>query len=337
LISLRRTANELERLEEQRTSLADGYRRAIRAAGEYAIELDAQETSAYRERLETLAAELESAGASQDVRRAQGAFRSALRDYRDQSATRIDHLRREVEAGAAAVAAFAGTLASHGADHQAQMDTELGHLRNITGLDNLPEIRRGIQGVISGISNAIVQMQRSNQMTIAQLRDEIRTLHHSMEAPRRAAASDTATGAWNRQKCEHRMRELLKENEAFCVLLISVINFKRLEARYSTQVVEGALKAFTDRLRGVVGAEPPVGRWTDHEFLVVLDLDPSGTIALSRELTSTLSTPYALLDGLSSKPIPLEVATGLVERPAGSDGEAFLKKLDQLSAALSRG
>jgi GGDEF domain-containing protein len=101
--------------------------------------------------------------------------------------------------------------------------------------------------------------------------------------------------------------------------------------------VEGALKAFTDRLRGVVGAEPPVGRWTDHEFLVVLDLDPSGTIALSRELTSTLSTPYALLDGLSSKPIPLEVATGLVERPAGSDGEAFLKKLDQLSAALSRG
>jgi diguanylate cyclase (GGDEF)-like protein len=337
LISLRKTANELEHLEEQRTVLADSYRRAIRTAGEYAIELDAQETSAFRERLETLAAELESAGASQDLRRAQGAFRSALRDYRDQSKTRIDHLRREVDAGAAAVAAFAGTLASHGADHQAQMDTELGHLRKISAWDDLAEIRSGIQGVISGISDAVAQMQRSNQMTIAQLRDEIRTLHQSMEARRRAAATDTATGAWNRQKCEHRMRDLLKEDEAFCVLLIAVNNFKRLEGRYSPRVAEGVLKEFTNRLRGVVGAEPPLGRWTDHEFLVMLDLDPSSAIALSREVSSTLSAAYALPDGLSSKPIPLEVATGLVERPAGSDGEAFLKKLDQLSAALSRG
>lgn len=336
MISLRRTATELERLEALSASLSDSYRLAIRAAGEYAVEVDSQEFSDFRERVESLAAQLESTIDAQDVRAAQGVFRTSLRDYRDQAKSRIDHLRKEVEASAAAVAAFAGAITSQGTDHQAQMNTELEHLRKIAGWENLSDIRQGIGRVVTGISEAVAQMQRANQMTVAQLQDEIRTLHQSLDARRRNAATDASTGVWNRQKSEHRMRDLLKLSEAFCVLLISVANFRRLEGRYSPRVLEGALKALTRRLREIVGAEPALGRWSDGEFLVVLDLDPSSAIALSREIASGLSTSYPLPDRLSAKPIPLEVATGLVERAAGSDGEAFLKKLDQLSAALGR-
>jgi GGDEF domain-containing protein len=277
---------------------------------------------------------VKSLGVTQTVHQAQGSFETALHGYRDQAQTRIDRLRKEVESSAAAIAAFAGNIASHGDNHQVQMDAELERLRTILRWDDLAEIRRGLEGAISGISEAVAHMQRSNQMTIAQLQDEIRTLHHSMGARRRAAATDTVTGEWNRQKSEQRMQDLLKEHEAFRVLLISVTNFKRVEGRFSAEVLEAALKELTRRLREIVGAEPPIGRWAENEFLVLLDLDPAGAMALSREASLKLSAAYTFPDGLGLRPVRLEVATGLVERAAGADSEVFLKKLEQLSAAL---
>ena len=204
----------------------------------------------------------------------------------------------------------------------------------MTASENLSEVRSGIHGVISRLLDAIAQMQRSSQMTIAQLRDEIRMLHHNIESKRRAAVTDAATGAWNRQKSEHRMRDLLKEHEAFRVLLISVTNFKRVEGLFSAAVAEGALKELTRRLREIIGADPPIGRWAEHEFIVLLDLDPAAAMALCRETSLKLSATYTLPDRLSQQPVQLEVTTGLIERAAGADGEAFLEKLAQLSVEL---
>ena len=96
------------------------------------------------------------------------------------------------------------------------------------------------------------------------------------------------------------------------------------------------MKELIRRLRELVGAEPPIGRWSENEFLVLLDLDPASAMALSRETSAKLSAVYILPEKVCLKPIQLEVATGLVERAAGVDGEAFLKKLEQLSAELVR-
>jgi GGDEF domain-containing protein len=334
LISLRKAATEMERVESLRAVLVESYGNTIRAASEYAIELNAREASDFQKNLEALAGQVRSAGESTSIRRVQADFRDSLRSYRDQAHTRIAHLRDEVEASAAAVAAFASAIASNGSDHQAQMNTELDRLRGMTRSDDLCEIHRGLASVIAGISEAAAQMQCANQMTIAQLRDEIRILHYSMDATHREAATDVATGAWSRQKCAERVQILLRGNEAFRVLLISVTNIKRMEGRYSAAAVEGALKELTRRLRDVTGAESPIGRWSESEFLVILDVDKTRAMALSREASMRLSGAYAHPDGVVGKPIHLEVATGLVERPAATDGEAFLKKLDQLSAAL---
>jgi GGDEF domain-containing protein len=335
LISLRKATTDLERVESQRDSFAESFRTAILDSAECAIELDSKEARNFRECLQKLAAALKSASESASVEQVQGNFRGALHSYRDQAQSRIEHLRKEVEAGAAAVANFAGSIASNGSDHQAQMNAELEQLRRIGGWDDLAQIRLSLQGVISGIGEAMVQMQRANQMNIAQLRDEIRTLHHSLDSRRRVAATDAATGAWNRQKSAHRMQELLREDEAFRVLLISVTNFKRLEGRYTASAVETALKELTRRLREVVGAEPPIGRWSQNELLVILDVDAAGAMALSRESSLRLSGAYPHPGESALKPIQLEVATGLVERAPGGDGTAFLKKLDQLSSALA--
>lgn len=327
----------MERLEALQSSTAEAYKMAIRSVAQYAVELDPQDVAGFRERLEAIARHYEAAAADADMRRIQASFRGELRDYRDQTNTRIERLRQEVEAGAAAMAAFAGCVTSAGADHEAHLKNELDHLRDICGWNDLTEIRRGLQGVIAGIGEALEQMQRANRMAILQMQDEIRMLHRDMELKRRALITDAPTGAWNRQKSEERMQELLREKEAFRVILVSVKNFKRVQGRFSQRVIDGVLKALVKRLRGIAGDDAPIGRMDEGEFAVLLDSDPAGALTQWRDTSSSLSGAYSVQEAGFAVTVPLEVATGIVERAANMEADAFLKKLAQLSQALARG
>jgi GGDEF domain-containing protein len=334
LISLRKTATELERLETLQASLAECYRQAIQACGQYAIVLDAGDGSRFRARLRELADSGELAESCAGARETQADFRAALADYRDRTQERVEQMRSEIEAGAAALAELVGDLASSGEDHCGTIHRELDRLRTISGWEDLADVRRGMQRVLSGITEAVTQMEYTHQMTVAQLRDEIRTLHQRMESPRRAEERDAGTGAWTRDKTEQRLRHLLEQNEAFWVVLVGVVNYSRLQSRYAEEVVEGTLKAVMAGLRELAGPDAGVGRWSGGEFLVVMDVDPSAAMAVAREAPSRLSTSYMVSGTLASMRVPLEIATGTVERAAGTGSGLFFRKLDQLSAAL---
>lgn len=334
MISLRKSATELDRLESLQRETVECYQLAIRSTSQYAIELDAREAADFRAHLDRLADQSAKAEAD-DLRVIQASFRGELREYRDQAKERIARLRKEVAASGAAMSAFAEAVASNGADHEKQMKVELRRLESVARHDNLAEVRREIQCAIEAIDAAVEHMRHANQATIAQLQDEIRMLHQEMDAERRALITDQSTGAWNRQKIDRRMEELMKMNEPFCALLVSVRNFKRIEERYPRRVVEGALKAMVQRLRAIVGNDAAIGRWDEQRFLVILDLDQSAAIALSRDAAQRLSGAYSVQDGGIAKIVALETTTGVLDRRADADNAAFLKKVDQLGAALA--
>lgn len=334
MISLRKTATELERLEGLAACLSECYRLAIRASADCAIELDAGEAAEFRERLRALAGAPGTAESCAGVRRMHSGFRNALREYRSLTQGRVDHLRNEVEAGAAALAALTSDLSATGDDHQEQMNRELERLREMCGWQNPADIRRGLESAIAGIARAVERMQAAHRMIIAQLRDEIRTLHEHIEFSRRAVGVDSATGAWTREKTAERLEDLLREDQVFWVVLVTVANFERLQSRYSPPVVASALQAVVAGLRELAGPQPVIGRWSCGEFLVLLEVDPSDAMTLAREAPTRLSTSYIISGAPASMPVPLEIATGTLERTAACAREAFFKKLDQLSAAL---
>jgi len=335
LISLRQTATEMERLQALVRATSEAYKLCIRSAAQYAVELDAEEARGFRERLETLAKSY--AEEEERIRLIQSSFRGELREYRDLSAAQIERLRREVEAGAAAMAAFAGSITSHGANHEAKVKGELAHLRDISAWNDPGEMRRGIQGVAAAIESALEQIQSANRMAILQLQDELRMLHQEIESKRRAMITDAATGAWNRPKTEERLQELLQERDAFVAVLVRVKNYRRAQGRFPQRVVEDALKALLKRLRGVIGGDAPVGRLDEDRFLALPDTDPAETVALAREAAVSLSNEYSVQDAGFARSLSLEVATGVCERPAGMEAAAFLKRLEQLWGALGGG
>ena len=100
---------------------------------------------------------------------------------------------------------------------------------HLSGSDNLNQIRTGIKEVSAAILESHEQLDRTNRLVISQLRDEIRTLHNAMGAERQRRLTDQTSGVWNRQAIKERMDILLASRQPFCVLVVGIGNWKRIQ------------------------------------------------------------------------------------------------------------
>jgi GGDEF domain-containing protein len=334
LISIRKSATELERLDHLRLTAVECYQYAIRSIAQYAVEVEPNDASDFREHLERIEESWAAVSGSNEMRSVHSSLRGELRDYRDRARERLTRLRSELEGAAAAMAAFSDSITSAGADHRETMNAELQRLDAASRSNYIDKIRDAIQSAVAGISTSLERMIRAHQMTVTQLRDEIRVLHREMQAERRAIETDASSGAWNSQKMDARLNELLRSNQSFCLLLIAIGNLERIRQRYSPAILEGALKAMLKRFHALAGGDATIGRWTDDQFLAALDLAPSAVLPISREVARKLSGSYAVQANGQSTSVVLQVTTGVLERTPGADPGAFLKKVDQLAVAL---
>ena len=341
LISIRKSVDDLNRLDEldRRESLSsavlDCYALAIHSSAHYAVEVDPSLAVEFRSHLDVLEKQSRAVLTGDELRAVQSSFRGELREYRDKSDAQLKKMRKEIEDATAAMLVFADTVASNGADHEEEVRAQLRSLETTARSNSMNEIRSGIGAAVAGIETSVHQIQRGNQLVIAQLQDEIRALHQQIEVERRALYTDRASGAWNRQKIDVHLDNLLRQNQPFCLLLLSIRNYKRIETQYSRTVVEGTLKALISRFAAMIGDEPVIGRWTEDQFVAVLDLPVGDAIQVSSQSTRKLSGGYAVQENGLSQTVTIQAATGIIERPAGADSPAFHRKLEQLAGAIS--
>ena len=123
---------------------------------------------------------------------------------------------------------------------------------------------------------------------------------------------------------------------AFCMVIASVTNLKRLRAAHAYSVTDGALTALVKRIHGVVGKDAMIGRWTEDEFAVLLELDPAHAMAVSAEISKDLSARYVVQHEGVSHSLTLYLNTSIADRPAGGDPAKFREKLAMLRAARHR-
>jgi GGDEF domain-containing protein len=341
LISIRKSVNDLERLQEleKREDLSGAilecYTLAIDSAAHYAVEVHPTLAVQFRAHLKVIETQSRAAVSGTQLRDVQSSFRGELRDYRDKSAEQLKKMRKEIEDATAAMQIFADTVASNGENHEQEVSAQLRGLENTAQNTNVAEIRAGIGTVVKGIESSVLGMQRANQLIVAQLQDEIRVLHQQIELERKALYTDHASGAWNRQKIDTHLDNLLRQNRPFCLLLVWVRNLKRLETQHSRTVVEGTLRALINRFAALLGEEGVIGRWSNDQFVAVLDMPVARAIALSGEATTKLSGTYAEQENGLAQRITVQATAGIIERPTGADTATFHQKLEQLSEAIS--
>jgi len=336
VVSLFKTATEMDRLQDLHRAAVECLAAALGSTAQYAVDLNSAELEQFRQNLDALEKLIHFAAPVEDLRSVKSSFRGELRDYHQQVQQRIESLRQEVKSAAAAMQSFADGVVASGADHEEQLESELKTLSTISKSEDLGKIRGGIEAATANIASSVERMRRSNQLVIAQLQDEIRALHREIQSERRAQSTDRASGAWNRQKIADRVDQLFQQDEPFCLLLVRVRNLKQLEQRHSRNVVEGTLKAVLLRLNQLVGEDSMIGRWSVDEFAAILPIAPPDAKALSREVIRKLSGEYSVQENGLSQGVALEANAGIVERRGGVVSDSFLRQIEQLSMNLAK-
>ena len=335
MISLRKAATELERLEELRQTLAKCYGLAIKSSAEYAVELDPNSTEYFRQRLQLLDTQCGQASAPEHYNAVQASLRGELRNYRDQAREQTSRMRKDLQNAAAAMRVFADSVTGSGADCELQLRQEVERLEALAGSDDIEQIRCGIETTTGAIVRSYSQLRRSHQLVVTQLQDEIRTLHQAMDNERSRMDRDHASGAWNRQKLNERIDQLLQRNDPFCVLLVSTRNLRRLERQYSSAVITDALRTLVQQFDNILGGEAMIGRWSEDVFSAILDMDPSSAMALSTEINRKLSMSFPVWTSGVAQMLTIETSTGIIDRRRDSDPSKFYRKLEQMAAAMA--
>jgi GGDEF domain-containing protein len=334
MISLRKTATELERLEELHRTAVNCYSQALRSTEENAIEVDTAQIAHFRGQLQALRDQLRSDAGPRDLESVQTSFETELKDYRAKAGEQIQRLRREVRAAAAAVESFAGSINESEVNLEAGLRRELNSLNQSAASDDIQAIRGAIQVSTGKIAASIQQMRSANQLAIAQLKDEIRLLHQEVQSARRSQTSDPS--AESRQRIAGRMEDFIKRNAPFSVLLVVLRNLDGLRNCYSAQVIDSALRGFQSRFENILPASAILGRWANDQFAAILSTAPGNAIEMSSEVVRKLSEPFIEpAQGGGTHSIVFNPRAGVVEFSPGSDLAKFQVRLKQLADALA--
>jgi GGDEF domain-containing protein len=332
VISIRKSVNELERSEQIRQLCHAGYISALRAAADYAIELDPSQLAELRQNLDRIREQLESAAGAEDFQSIQASFRGELRLYRDRAAEFLERMSQELQASAAAMQSLAASLTSNGSDYEAALGAGLRSLATVQDSDDLSFIKQTTKTAAATIAESWEQLRRANTLVTAQLHDEIRTLHREIESERRALYTDAASGAWTREKLNLRIEDNLRGDEAFCLIMAQITNLKRLNASYSRTVIDAALKALVKRVHGIVGKDAMIARWSEDQFAVLLEVNPDHAMAVSSEISKDLSAYFSIQENGIARSLSRRVSTSVVGRPLNGDANYFREKLAMLDA-----
>src|SRR5579859_8197808 len=177
----------MDRLEEFQRAAVNCYSQALRASGQHAVELDAAEAAHFRAQLQALRDKLQADVGARQLEAVQSGFEAELKDYWDKTRAQVQRLRKDIQAASAAVEAFAGSVSESEILLESGLKRELQNLKQSASSDDIAQIRGAIDVATAKIAASVDQMRTSNQLSIAQLKDEIRLLHQEVQAARAKA------------------------------------------------------------------------------------------------------------------------------------------------------
>ena len=329
MISIRKAATELERLEELNKAAVGCCSAAIGLTGKYAIELDPASVAQFRAQMQALAQRLREVS-TERLSDVQNSFEERLSNYQRSGQEYIQHLRDDMAAAAAALEAFTGSITETGTDLEAGVKRELEKLNKVAACNDIGEIRSGIRVATASIAKSVQEMQATNQLSIAQLKDEIRLLHREIEVARSRPQAEPVAAQFDDQ-----MEELIRRKSPFSVLLVRIRNVDGLLNCYSRVVVDSALNALEMRFRSTLPEVAITGRRGNDQFAGILLATSAGVVALSREVMSRLSGPVIERDETGAHTVEFDARAGVIEFRPESDPSNFHVKFRQLAEALA--
>jgi GGDEF domain-containing protein len=325
--------NELDQLNERKRAAIECFGLAIGSAAEHAVEVEASQLAQFRSKIQPVRAQVKPDVTADELRNIQASFNSELQVYKAKTQERLDRLRNDVQAASQAVEVFAGSYAASDSDLDVEVKRELQRLDRAARTAGLEELRTVASGVSAGIASTFERVRSSNQLAIAQLKDEIRVLHQEVETARKSRAENRPAPTKAQKEIFRQIETVRMRNTPFAVILVAVKNLRGLQSCYSKVAIEGTLASLQARLQGALPGGSASSRWSESQFVAVVTMEPAAAMAKSRELAKELSGSYVVQDG-AFQTVSLEANAGVIDCKVQADSSSLRRRLEQLSNAL---
>jgi diguanylate cyclase (GGDEF)-like protein len=322
MISLRSSMNDLERCRQAGDLALACYLAAIRNIAHYAVELEPETTALHRKYLEELAAQV-SSGSADALNESRATVRALLREYRDQTSQYLNDLRKKLVDAVTALEGTLEALAQSDGDHNVQLRNAITRLRAIPCAADSP-VREAVLAAATTIENSLEEVRKQHQLTVAQFVMEIGMLHKRIDALENAASVDRLTQLFNREEMEARISGVWPTKMS--ILLLKANGLRAADSQFGSSVAEELAGAFSKRLHNSLPPTAVIGRWSEEEFLAIVQAEQTETSALARRILEGLSGAYACLKAGKTVRPTLHMQVAVVD-PRTDQAEKLLQRI----------
>ncbi len=198
--------------------------------------------------------------------------------------------------------------------------------------DWVDERAHAMAGVILVVAMAFVadQLSRIRGSLIAQ-REE---LNQALARIETLATHDALTGLPNRRRAEELLEQnaqlLARQGTPFCVAVVDLDHFKRINDGYGHPIGDSVLRSFAEAALKTLRAGDGVARWGGEEFLIVLanTAMPTGVTVLER-VRRDVAAIRVPVSKPGEAPLSFSFSAGIAQAWAGETSQQLLERTDQ--------
>jgi len=256
------------------------------------------------------------------------ALRELLHGWGDKTAMFYQHKAEEVKDLLLVMARTAESLGYKDDRYTQQLDSVTAQLETIAKLEDVTRIRTSVEESARQLKNSVARMTAESKAVIDHLRVEVSTYQAKLEKAEHAASCDGLTGLGSRLWAEARIQQRIGFGNPFCVLMIDVHGFRRVNREFGNLVGDLILKEFARELRSTCRFSDLVARWAGDQFLLVLDCAATDAKAQIARLQSWICGPYEVPGRSGHVTVRLSTAIGLAEFREGDNLQELLERAD---------
>jgi diguanylate cyclase (GGDEF)-like protein len=203
-------------------------------------------------------------------------------------------------------------------------------LKAIANLDDLTQVRSSLVRKAAELKNCVDQMAQDGRQSLAQLRTKVSTYETQLKAVEQLAAKDSLTGLANRRGVERRLEWLVARGEPFCIVVLDLNSFKRINDEHGHAEGDELLRKFSEELQRNVRTEDTAGRWGGDEFIIVLNRDLAGAKSQVSRIQDWVFGDYEIRENRAKGALTVHVSAsiGLAQWLPGKTVRQLLEEAD---------
>jgi len=230
-----------------------------------------------------------------------------------------------------AMARAAGSVSARDARCAEQMNEMTGRLNAIASLEDLTEIRVSIKRSARELKTSIERMTAEGKAALDAMREQVSTYQTKLDVAEAIASRDALTGLSSRLYVEKQIERRIATGAVFCVALIDIDGFKRVNDQHGHLMGDELLKHFGTELRLACRAMDLIGRWGGDEFLLIFDCGMMDAQTRAERLRKWICGNYTLGGRQGEIKLQVEASIGVAEH---GNGEAMNELIERADAAM---